>query len=176
MKVIVAKFLILITGILLPPFAYAQDPFTITENGLTPSFATTNISHFTSDELYQTTLNWIEDNEEQYKLSIDELMDNRMIQFTSVKWNAVNLGDQYYIAEYGIRLSFEEEQYTFEPLTIRLKLNSKYDLGWEEFDLTNGSPYYKKGKVIKKYKTYLGNLVAQLNEISLSLAGRINMN
>jgi hypothetical protein len=92
-----------------------------------------------------------------------------MIQFTSIKWNAVNLGDQYYIAEYSVRLSFQDGNYQFEPTTIRLKLNSKYDMGWEEFDLMDGAAYFKKGKVMKKYKSYLSDMTARLNELNLHL-------
>ncbi|MEQ9301882.1 MAG: hypothetical protein RIF33_25100 [Cyclobacteriaceae bacterium] len=170
------KYLILCIGLLLTVTAYGQGDFAITTNGLEPKFCTSSIDHLASSELYEKTLTWIEENQEEYKLSIDEKIEGEMIELTSIKWNAVNLSDKYFIAHYHIRLNFEEDQYQFKPTAIQLKLNSKYDMGLEDFDLTGGEMYFKKGKVIKKYKAYLDDITALLNELNLQLNAYLKSN
>ena len=170
------KYLILCINLLITTSVYGQDKFAITPNGLSPQFSTSRIDHLTRNQIYEKTLTWIELNEEAYKLSVQDKTENEVIQLTSVKWNAVNLGEKYYTSEYNIHLIFEENKYKFEPTAIRLKLNSKYDMGWENFDLSNGDMYFKKDKIFKKYKVYLKDLMLGLNEVSLRLNSHLNAN
>ena len=86
-----------------------------------------------------------------------------------LKGNAVNLDKQYYNVSYRVLIDFEDGNYSFEPTEIRLKLNSKYDMGWKEFDLNNGAQFLKKGKPIRKYRSYLENLLKVLNELQIDL-------
>jgi len=141
----------------------------ITANGLRPKLITSRVSSLTPSEVYEKTLRWIKDNEEKYDLSVEEKVENEAIHLTSIKSNAVTLKEQYFYAKYSISISFENEQYKFEPTKIQLKLNSKYDMGWKDFDLNDGSMFYKKGKPIRKYKAYINDLVTQLNEIHIRL-------
>lgn len=168
------KYLLPCIGLLMTATVYGQDEFAITANGLAPPFLTSKIDHLTKSQMYEKTLTWIEENEEAYKLSVQGKTENAAIQLTSVKWNAVNLGEKYFIARHHISLSFEDDHWKFEPTAIQLKLNSKYDMGWEDFDLTDGTMYFKKGKLIKKYKSYLDDLLAQLNEINMKLKSSIS--
>lgn len=163
------KYLILCITLFLTTTVQGQDQFTITMDGLESQSSPSQIDHLTRSQMYEKTLSWIEENEEVYKLSVQDKTENESIQLTSTKWNATHLGEKYYTAEYSVRLTFEDNSLRFEPTAIRLKLNSKYDMGWEAFDTTDTAMYFKKGKVIKKYKSYLEDLIAQLNAINIQL-------
>ncbi len=160
----------LIISSLISLSSYGQQEFRITENGLAPELSSAAVDDLSQSEFYEKTLNWIETNKEEYKLELVEKIQNQSIQFTSTKWNATHLGEKYYIAEYTINLNFEENSIQFEPTAIRLKLNSKYDMGWNDFNLADGAMYLKKGKVIKKYKAYLNDLMARLNKLNMELS------
>ena len=57
---------------------------------------------------------------------------------------------------------------------IQLKINSKYDMGWKNFDLDNCTEFFKKGKVKRKYKTYLKDISKPLNQLYLLLNKYLN--
>ena len=149
--------------------AFNQQEFTINETGLAPSASTQEFEAVSKGGLYQKTLTWIEENRTPFKLVVEEQIEQEAISLSSTKWNAVYKDEAYYIVQYTITLKFQENGYTFEPTAIRLKLNSKYDMGWQDFDHSNTSAYFKKGKLIKKYKNYIPPMTDHLNELSLSL-------
>lgn len=146
-----------------------HEAFVITKNGLEPTLLRLQMDDATAQELYARSVNWLEMNKEPFKISVDVTTANELIQFSAVQWNATNLDERYFIARYHIRLSFEEDGYQFEPTAIQLKLNSKYDMGWEELDLTDGATYFKNDKLIRKYKSYVSDLMAPLNELQQQL-------
>lgn len=143
---------------------HSQDQFTIDELGLSPKSVTATIEQSSKQELYSKTLSWLEGNNETHNLSIEDKSDSQAINFTFVKGNAVNLDKQYYKAKYQVTLNFVDGSYVFKPTKIELKLNSKYDMGWKDFNLNTGAMFYRRGKVIRKYKQYLRDLTAPLNE------------
>ncbi len=163
------KNLILCISILLTTVVYCQDEFIMEEIGLTPKFSTSKIDSLTKSELYKKTLTWIEENEKKYKLSVDNKIENEVIHLSSIKGNAVNLDNQYFNVKYKISIVFEKDNYKFEPTEINLKVNSKFDMGWKDFNLTNGAMFFKRGKVIRKYKSYLKDIMALLNELNIQL-------
>jgi hypothetical protein len=133
-------------------------------------FLVTKIDNSAKSELYNKTLEWVNEHENSFSLSVDDTVEGEAIHLTSLKGNAVSLDKQFFNVKYNIKISFENEQFKFEPTEIRLKLNSKYDMGWKEFSLSNGAIYFKNGKVIRKYKRYIKDITAVLNEINNQLS------
>ncbi|MGC6431281.1 MAG: hypothetical protein ACON5F_09595 [Jejuia sp.] len=140
----------------------AQTKFTFTENGLTPESSVTSIENLSATNLYNKTLNWIKTTYKNPKTEIN----NQVILLTGIKENAIQADKQYFHIKYTIKIAFEEHQYTFEPLSIKTKANSKYDMGWNEIDLKNGAAFFKKGKPIKKTKSYVKVIPEVLNELN----------
>ena len=163
------KILINCLSLLIAISALGQHKFVIKENGINPKFISIKIDSAAKSKLYNKTVSWIEENEKRYKLSVDNKTENKVIHLTSIKGNAVKLDKKYFNVKYTISIGFEKEQYKFEPTKIKLKVNSKFDMGWKDFDLTNGAMYFKKGKVIKKYKSYINDITALLNELNHNL-------
>lgn len=149
--------------------AYSQNKFVFNENGLTPKYSLSNIDSTTVSELYTKTLYWIKKNYKNPEKVIDSKVKNDVIQFTGLKENAINTDKRYFNLNYTIKISFKKGQYTFEPLSIQTKANSKYDMGWKDFDLKNGSSFFKKGKAIKNTKSYVKVIPALLNDLNNSL-------
>ena len=158
-----------VTGLflLMGAFAISQEQFAFTEEGLTPQSISTQIDN---DDLYTKASQWITDNAENYKLKIVDTLENKSIQFTMIKGNATSIYKQFYNVRYTINLSFEDNQFTFKPKVIDLKLNSKYDMGWKSFDLNDTTEYFKRGKPIGKYKAYLKNIIAPMNTLYFQLS------
>ena len=156
-------------------FSYGQEKFVITENGLSPKFYISKKGSFSKKELYTKTLNWIEENREKHLLSVSSKKENDVIYLISITENAVSLIKQYFNVKYEIKLSFQDGRYRYEPTKIQLKLNSKYDMGWKDLDLSNDSKFFKNGKVLRKYKTYIGNITTLLNELSQELHTYLNI-
>ncbi len=155
--------------LLLSTFIYGQNQFVIKENGLTSKFLISKIDTFSNNELFAKTVSWIKVNEKKHNIVTEHIIENESIDFSFTKHNSVHLNKQYYNVKYKINISFEKEQFKFEPIEIQLKINSKYDMGWKDFELTSTAQFFKKGKVKRKYKTYLKDIVAPLNELFLKL-------
>jgi hypothetical protein len=151
-----------------------QEQFVINDLGLSPKSMTTTFEQYSKQELYSKTIAWLEDKNESYNLSIEDKSDSQAINFTFIKSNAVNMDKQYYNARYHVTLNFQDGSYVFKPTKIELKLNSKYDMGWKNFNLNTGAMFYRRGKVIRKYKRYLIDLTAPLNEFHNQLHAHLN--
>nr|WP_298997067.1 hypothetical protein [uncultured Allomuricauda sp.] len=148
---------------------HGQTEFAITTDGIYPKAITSEIGAITTSQLYKKVMDWIEENSETYNLTIDRATEDVSIHISSLKSNVATLEKQYYNANYRVNIRFESKKYTFEPTQIQLKLNSKYDMGWKDFDLNNGSLYFKKGKPVRKYRGYLENIPKVLNELHREL-------
>ena len=111
---------------------------------------------------------------ETFQLKTLNQEENALLTFTSKKGNAVTKNEQYFHALYTIELTFEDGQYTFTPVNVHLKLNSKYDMGWKEVDLNDGTMYFKKGKPIRKLKDYTDGLTEPINALNDSLKAYLN--
>ena len=166
------KNLLSLSLVLLSILVHGQEQFTIQSGGLTPKLLTFPTNQ-TPNELYQATLAWAEENKEGFKLTIISTAEGEEIQLSSVKGNAVTQSDRYFHAKYDILILLTDGQYTFQPTQIQLKVNSKYDMGWKHFDLQDTSEYFKKGKVVRKYKDYLEDLVAPLNQLHSELTAHL---
>ncbi|WP_435623593.1 hypothetical protein [Flagellimonas sp.] len=149
--------------------SYGQAEFVIAEDGLSPKTISAEMSAFNSSQMYTKTMGWIEENSETYNLSVEHAVENASIRISFLKGNAATLDKQYYNIGYKAKIRFEDGKYTFEPTEIRLKLNSKYDMGWTDFDLYDASAYFKKGKTLRKYKSYLENIPKPMNELQVNL-------
>jgi hypothetical protein len=148
---------------------FGQDRFIIQPDGLSPEYVSAMIEGKHQSDLYRMTLGWLETNKQELRITIDKQVEGETIKFTSFKGNTVNYLEQYYHAEYYITIRFNEDGYQFECTEINLKLNSKYDMGWKSFDLEDASGYFKKGRIIRKYKSYVLDLPDRLNELNLGL-------
>ena len=104
-----------------------------------------------------------------YTLLTHKHKNNNFICLTGIKSNAIHVGKLYYHMQYTVKISLEKGKYKFEPLKVRSRLNSKYDMGWIDFDLKNGALFFKKGRAIKKTKSYVTDIPAVLNELNANL-------
>ena len=145
----------------LPFLSYGQ--FSISEKGLSPKFKELQIENKLDSLLFANTIQWIEKNKEAFNLKLLKSDSNKQIEFSSIKNNGTSLDKQYFHVKYEIELIFEDGNIKFTPKSIQLKLNSKYDMGWKDFDLTDGYSFYKRGKVIRKYRKYLSDITDHLN-------------
>ncbi|GGD25267.1 hypothetical protein [Hyunsoonleella pacifica] len=161
MKIVI----IFITLLAFKNLAYSQTKFIYNENGLLPQYVDTSIDSLSKTKLYNSTLNWIT---KTYNTP-DIKINNQIILLSGVKENLIKVDKRFLHIKYTIEISFEEGLYSFKPLRIQSKTNSKYDMGWKDFSLTDGKVYFKKGKVIKKTKPYVKDIPALLNEINTSL-------
>lgn len=143
----------------------SQNQFMIQEDGLTPTTITSEIKELKQNVLFEKTLNWIDKNAESNNLVVEDSTLHKSIRISFIKGNAITLEKQYFNAKYEVLINFDNGSYSFEPTKIQLKLNSKYDMGWKDFNLRNGMEFYKKGRPKRKYKSYLKNLVAPLNKV-----------
>lgn len=163
------RYILVFIAIIFSTVVSSQDKFAYTEKGLKPKYLSFTIGNNSKANLYTKTLNWIKTNYNDINAVIGVNNENNFIQFSSIKENAINLGKQYFHIKYTIKISFEKGNYKFEPLEIQTKLNSKYDMGWQVIDLKDGASFFKKGKVIKKMKSYVTAIPILLNELNGSL-------
>ncbi|WP_165453954.1 DUF4468 domain-containing protein [Hyunsoonleella flava] len=146
-------------------FGFGQGKFVFNKDGLSPKHTISKVDGLSKIQLFNKALKWIK---ATYKKP-DTEMDKQIIRLTSIKENAIQADKRYFHMKYVVEISFKEGQYTFKPLEIQTKANSKYDMGWKDFNLNNGEAYFKKGKVIKKTKSYVKAIPAVLNEINARL-------
>jgi hypothetical protein len=147
-----------------------QSTFTFLEKGLTPSQVSTKVNELSKTELQQQTLSWIRKN---YKYATTQV-DGESILFTDVKGNFIEVKKSYYNVKYSVKIRFEKGQFTFAPITVFTKLNSKYDMGWQPFDLKDGAAFFKRGKPIKKTKVYVKKIPDLFNEMNEGLYKALN--
>ena len=136
------------------------------ENGLSPNCLVSHISNRSQAELHNKTLEWINVVSKSQNILIKSNIETDFISFMGVKENFLNEGKLYLHMKYVIKVSFKNGQYKFEPLEIASKVNSKYDMGWKSVNLKNGSDFFKKGKAIKKTKSYVKKVPEALNNIN----------
>lgn len=145
--------------------AYGQNKFAFNKNGITPKYLVSHVNSLSKTELYHKTLNWIKITYENPNTEID----NQVILLTGIKENALQVDKRYFHLQYTVKLTFKKEVYKFEPLKVLYKANSKYDMGWKDFDLSNGEVYFKKGKAIKSTKAYVKTIPKVLNDLNTQL-------
>jgi len=163
------KCLIFTIFLISATFAYSQNKFVFNENGLVPEYTISNMDSMTETEMHKKTIKWINATSKNPNVIFDSHDKNDFILLTGIKNNLLNIGKQYYHMKYTIKISFEKGEYKFEPIAIQSKLNSKYDMGWKDFDLKNGALYFKKGRVIKKSKSYVTDIPDVLNQLNTNL-------
>ena len=145
--------------------AISQNEFVFNENGVTPSQIITQVNGFSKTELLQKTVTWLQ---ESYKYS-EVKVENKIITFTDTKGNFIKANKSYYSVKYSVKISFEKGQFTLKPLEVYTKLNSKYDMGWQPFDLKDGSSFFKRKKPIKSTRDYVKKIPALFNELNANL-------
>lgn len=155
--------------------SFCQNVFSFAENGLTPK----EVNHSLSDEqskalLFKKTMGWIQKNEKSSKLVVIDQVENEYITISLVKPNYINVKKDYYYVKYIAKISFSFGQYKFEPLEVFTKLNSKYDMGWQPFDLNDGASFFKRGKPVKRTKVYVQKIPAVFNTLNDSLNKELN--
>ena len=158
------KNLILIFVCFLSFQLMGQEVFKFSEKGLSPKFKEIQIEK--SDSLlFANTIQWIENNKETFNLKLVKRDSKKQIEFSSVNNNGTSLDKQYFHVKYAIELIFKDGNIKFTPKSIELKLNSKYDMGWKDFDISDGYSFFKRGKVIRKYRKYLSDITDHLNSV-----------
>ena len=149
--------------------SYSQDIFVFTEDGLYPEYAISKIDGLSQNKLYNKTLGWVYKTYKNPNVVISSKSENHFIFLTSLEENVINADKRVFHMRYTIKISFNNEQFKFEPIKIQFKANSKYDMGWKDFDLKNGAIFFKKGKVIKKTKSYVIDVPKVLNKLNTNL-------
>ena len=166
----------LILIMLIASVSYSQDAFTFNQNGLQPKFLVNSIDSLDQSQLYTKSINWIKNNFKNPDEVIDTTIENEMIRITGIDPGAVKVGSVVFDIKYTIKISFKNNRYKFEPLSIKCK-SQGIELGWIDFSLTDGHMYFdKNNKVIKKFKAYTIEIPAALNELNENLINYINSN
>lgn len=142
-----------------------QTKFTFTEKGLAPNVIHTTINDQSSTALYQKTLLWIDKIMTNPKQVITEQVANKYIIITFINPNYINIKKEYYYVKHSTKISFDQGKCSFEPVEVFTKINSKYDMGWQPFDLKDGTRFFKKGKPIKKSRVYLDKIPELFNTL-----------
>ncbi len=163
------KNIIIFLSLIFTTLIYSQTKFVFNENGLTPEYTATSIDSIAKAELYSKTLKWVEATYKHPDNVINTKIENNFIHITSIKENAIQADKRYFHLKYSVKISFEKGECKFEPIKIQSKANSKYDMGWKDVDLKNGSEFFKKGKVIKKTKSYVKIIPEVLNKLNSNL-------
>jgi len=154
---------------------FCQSAFSFNENGLTPKETDFFVGdQNTKDVLYKKTLKWFQEEYGNSKNVVSEQVENEYVVITLIKPNYINVKKDYYYVKYSMKISFAFGQCTFEPIEVFTKLNSKYDMGWQAFDLSDGTAFFKRGKPIKKTKVYVEKIPALFNELNESLFKELN--
>ena len=161
------KRVILIVALLLSQITFCQEKFSFTKGGLTPKHITSSIDNTSQEDLFQKTLSWLKENYKYANVETSE--QENWIIFTDLKDNLINVSKRYYNSKYKIKISFEGGQYRFEPIEFSTKQNSKYDMGWEQVDLKDGSKFFKKERPIKATKSYVKKIPRLMNDLHESL-------
>lgn len=149
---------------LISQFVMSQTQFEFSENGLTPKFLYIQLDGKSAAEINESAKKWFIANSKNFNLDVVKSEENK-IEFTTTKNNGTNLDKQYFHIKYEIELRFEENNLKFIPKSIQLKLNSKYDMGWKDFDLSEGYTFYKRGKLVRKYRDYISSIMLEMNRV-----------
>lgn len=147
----------------------SQNLFSYEEQGLTPASINISLENKSASELYNKTLNWIKKHYKNPEKTIINKTKHEIIEFTGLKENAIISNKRYCHLKYTVKIIFKKDAYIFKPQYIQTKVNSKYDMGWEQFNLKKGTHYFKKGKPIKKTKSYVKEIPKILNQLYTSL-------
>jgi len=167
----------LISLLLLTQFSYAQ--YTFTKEGLTPTEIITESDSASAKNLYAKSIDWIKESFEDPDEVIKARIDGKKIRFKGVTKNAyhtqVGLHTATYDLRYAIELSFKEGRYRFKVLKVEQFTNGAVQVGWMDFDMTDGSWLYKKnGKIKKRFLYVAKGLEDTFNSIYKSHNNYIN--
>ena len=121
-------------------------------------------------------LSWVKKNYKNSNDVITNQVNNESITITDIKPNYINIKKDYYYVKYSVKVSFQDGQYTLEPQQVFTKLNSKYDMGWKNFDLKDGASFFKRGKAIKSTRAYVEKIPNLFNELNTKLNKELNSN
>ncbi|GAA4267926.1 hypothetical protein [Hyunsoonleella aestuarii] len=170
------KLTIYFTFLLSSFFGFSQNKFIFKENGLTPKVISSNIVRLTENEIHKKSLEWIKITPKNINLASHLSNNNNTIYLNGLEDNAIRVGKQFYHLKYTVKIRFEQGKYNFEPILIQTKLNSKYDLGWTDFNIKSGSSFFKNGRIIKKTQSYVKDIPAILNKLNNDLNNYLKIN
>lgn len=156
---------LLVVFFLIAQVAISQNEFVFNENGLAPEQTTTQVNGLSKTKLCEQSMVWVHDNYKNAQIVIGY----GEFVFTDIKGNFIKANKSYYSVKYSVKISFEKGQFTLKPLEVYTKLNSKYDMGWQPFDLKDGSSFFKRKKPIKSTKDYVKKIPALFNELNANL-------
>lgn len=159
------RLLIVLLIFVFTAMGFGQEKFVFNETGLSPKHIISRVHGSSKTQLFDKALKWIK---ATYK-NPDIEVDNQVILLTGIEENAIQANKQYFHLKYKVKVTFEKGQCTFKPISIKTKANSKYDMGWKEIDLKNDSEFFKKGKPIKKTKSYVKMIPEVLNKLNSNL-------
>ena len=145
---------------------YGQATFELKTEGLIPKELRVEQDELSTPDLFfDKAIEWIALDPKNRSHLQSDLHQDRILHFRVLKWNAVQQGKQAYHLRFTLRIQFDAQGYTFRPVAIETKLNSKYDMGWTAIDLNNMASFFKKGKPVKKTKEYVSAIPSMLNAI-----------
>ena len=147
----------------------SQAKFEMTANGLSPLVVRIEVFNISEEKLFSKALQWVENNSKKLQLKVNKQVENEELVFESTQNNAVVYDKQYNHVKSTIQIRFTDNAVMFEPIFIQRKINSKYDMGWKDVDLKNSGKYFKRGKVVRKYRNYIKDLLRHLNIVMESL-------
>ena len=157
-------------------FTYGQDKFVYDQRGLNPKYVVVEMDGLKQDELFKKTINWIKETYKNPDEVIKTTIDNKKVRFEGFKDNIIcikSLGMVYcYDGLYTIEIEFKDNKYKFTPMSIEYRVPaSQYSVGgMRPISLSDGSAYYKKGKLRKMYNTIPLSVEMLLNGLNLSLS------
>lgn len=159
-------FILIILGTF---YSYAQEKFVYSIEGLSPKYLVIKIDSLKSEKLYDKSEKWIKNYYKNPEEVIDTKSENEFIRITGVKTSGLYIGSVVYDIKYNIKISFKDEKYKFEPLSVSYR-SQKFSNGWIEFDLNNGSMFFKKSdQPIKKFENFTIEIPGILNAINQEL-------
>jgi hypothetical protein len=161
------KNLLLFLSVLFTCGLNAQDEFSYSKDGFNTTFIVVVVDSLKASEQYSKTLNWISETYKNPKEVIKAEILNEKIRITGAKTNMSSYVGHPTDLRYSIEIAFKDGKYKFEVISAEVNAAGG---GFQNFDLTNGSLWFKKnGKIKGWYKNKLPAIQNTFNSLNQSL-------
>lgn len=160
-------------------FCYSQqDSFVMNDKEFT-DYVVLSFPDKTAKELYTETIKWINKTYKKPDEVILGKIEDQYLRFEGSKspFACKKILGSYTCEDgrYQIEVSFKDQKVKFD--VIKIETYRKYDgfnaPGWEDFNMSDTSFYYKNGKIRSMYKSYPESFTKNINEIKDSLINYI---
>lgn len=158
---------------------FSQDTFIYDINGLSSEYIVLEFPDKTQSELYQKTLNYIQDAFENPDEVIKNKIKDNKIRYSGYDKNGIYVsimgGKDYKSVNYSIEILFKDGKIKFVPIYFEYLSASEYGVNWINISLDDGSSLYKKnGKPYKMTRDYPLCVQKKFNTQFLRLVDYIN--